>query len=313
MLIPREPMCRLGSRDPERRFFVWEQRGNGHRMDTTTGGIRIHRPPDQLLDLGKWFPLANAYIDHLLASLGPTDFAVLIAVKRQIHGFRRSRARVSQREVMALTGLSRRTVRRSLARLVSAGHLIILEAGIGRRSTDYRINEDLVLAVGNADSRGVSVTPLESEDVVEGSEVSPRGVASTPQTGQDDASTRTSKDNSKDREKDNSLSDSISSLSQQLIDSWPAIQRELLAQCGTRAAYNTYLDGLTPEPTGNGQIILRGHRPYETAFADFRLRPWILRALRAVITEPFEDDALVILGPAQPAESLRLTPANDRV
>lgn len=252
--------------------------------------------------MGEWFPLANAYVDHLLADLGPTDFAVLIAVKRKLHGFNRSRGRISQSEIMRLTGLSRRAVQQSLARLVKGGHLTIMECGTGRQSTEYRINEELILPLNTTGSRGARNAPLEDEEGVEAHEVSPRGVVGGTQGSSNDPSTRTSKDNRKDREKDTSHSDSISSLSQELIEQWPAVQQELAAQT-TKATYDNYLKNLTPQASPNGYLVLRCPRPGDHEWIEQRLNLIILRALRGVIAAPFDDDQLLILPPDK-AEAL---------
>jgi hypothetical protein len=225
-------------------------------MDDSDRGIRIHRPPKELLDMGEWFPLANAYVDQLLANLGPTDFVVLIAIKRRLHGFNRSRGRVSQSEVMHLTGLSRRAVQQSLARLVHAEHLIITERGTGRRSTEYRINEKFILPWIATDSRGALGAPLDDHESVEAHQVHPTGAPGATLGGNNDSSTSMSKDNKKDIEKDISESDSFSSLSRQLIESWPAIQKEMAAQT-TEATYHNFLKALRPEGSRNGHVVLR--------------------------------------------------------
>jgi DNA-binding Lrp family transcriptional regulator len=258
-------------------------------MDRATRTLLIHQHPDDYLDTGNWFSLRNQYIDYLLAELGPCDFCVLLVIKRELHGFKKGhKARVSQRELARRTGQSVQTVRRSLERLVQQGHLIREKIGTGHSRTEYRLNEALEYSLPAETTRGANLDTLTPE----GTKASAGDTKAAAQPAQIETTTRTLKDSVKDREKDNSLA-SLSFLSQELIEGWPDIQRELAAQT-TPTTYNTLLKPLQPEPAGNGQLILRC-RPVDQGWIENRHRRHLLQAIRAVITAPFEDSQLVIV------------------
>lgn len=255
--------------------------------------IRIHKPPKELLRLGEWFPLANAYVDHLMAQLGPVDFMVFLAVKRFLHGFQRSRGRVSQQQIIETTRLSRRTVQRSLQRLIEGGHFEILNPGTGRRATEYGICEGKTINIQD-EGRGVTNTPLREGDDVVASEIRPWGVSVTPLGGQPDAPTRTSKDIEKHIEKNMGEDSIVPFPSNQLFKQWPAIKADMRGQT-TEATFGRYLANLEPIPNNDGHVILAVRSTFEQEWISARLLPIVLRALKTYFDPDLRGEQIQIV------------------
>lgn len=71
------------------------------------------------------------------------------------------------------------------------------------------------------------------------------------------------------------------SLSDQISQNWSAILQELQAQT-TAASFSSYLKGLAPLPSKNGEILLQARNRYAASWIALRLDRVVLRALQAV-------------------------------
>jgi hypothetical protein len=106
---------------------------------------RVHKLPEELLNLGEWFALPNSYVDRLMATMEPTDFLVLLIIRRQTYGLQMAKRRISQGLIMKKSGLCRNTVKACLERLESAGHIIKTKETDFWAATEWQLNQDFVL------------------------------------------------------------------------------------------------------------------------------------------------------------------------
>lgn len=265
---------------------------------------RIHKAPAELLDDGGWFAVPNLYLDVLVRELHPHDFIVLLVLRRLSYGFRRRTARVSQNRIASLSGLSRRSAQRAIARLKAAGHILEIDPGAGRRSAEYTLAEDLEMELAQileeipSDS-GVSLARLPDattdKEAIAAPDRPPRVANLTPLGSQPDATMSTPKYSLfKDiQEKD------ISVLSQKFAQFWPLIREDLRGQL-TAATFATYFWSATIVPSSNGELILQVNNSYTAAWIENRLMRPLMASLRAFLGEDITEEQVVIIPSAKP-------------
>ena len=94
-----------------------------------------------LVDQGKareFCMIHNNIFDHLMKTLKPTEFTVLMVAIRKIHGFDKKSDKISISQFSEYTGLANRTVCNSLRVLIELGLLVKL-------STDYKKGNEYTL------------------------------------------------------------------------------------------------------------------------------------------------------------------------
>ena len=141
-------------------------------------GKRIHRGPAELLNAGAWLAIPNEYVDDLLPTMKPSEFAVLLVIKRWTHGFGKASRTMSQGMIQEKTGLSRSGVRKALKALEGASHIVKVRESDHWRPCEWALNEDYL--AGSDDAECVTEKPSVGHSVtLSGPQSNPASVKDT--------------------------------------------------------------------------------------------------------------------------------------
>ncbi len=124
--------------------------------------------------------ISNQFIDYWMSKVSPSATVVFLAIARKTIGWHKETDKISQGQLIALSGLTKKTVKAAIAELQGNGIITVTMTGRGKGiSTEYEINYDQV--TNGVKNNGVNSTPINQANGVKIDPIEPpNGVNFTP-------------------------------------------------------------------------------------------------------------------------------------